>query len=119
VGLALAISVASASCYTWRVETMPTASPDFHALGDEVEVTLVDGRVVSLRNAGVTRDSVVGYLMPSRDRLAFPASEVKGVKSWRYSGGRTAGLVLSISVAFAFVVVVALAEAFGAFAVPM
>ena len=119
MSLALAISMASASCYRWRAETIPASSPDFHALGDEVEVTLVDGRVVAMRNAGVVRDSVVGYAMKSPERIAFPVQSVKQVQSWRYSGKRTAGLVVGIGAAFFTVLVVAIIEALGAAVIPM
>lgn len=118
MGLALAISMASASCYVWRVETMPASSPDFHALGDEVEVTLVDGRVVTMRNAGVVRDSVVGYAMSSQERMAFPVQSVKQVQSWRYSGKRTAGLAVGIGLAFFTVLVVAVVSLATALAGP-
>ncbi len=107
------------SCYAWHVETVSDRRKDSISLGDEVKVSLRDGRVVALRNAGLQQDSVVGYAMKSPERVAIAVPDVRQVQAWRFSGRRTAALFVGFSSVFLTVFVISQLQYIGAAFMPL
>jgi hypothetical protein len=86
------------SCYSYQ-ELGPTPQA---ALQNPPESTLyitgVGGSTVELRETAAIGDSVVGLGVPtrqylSRPRIAIPLSDVSRVRTRKFEGGKTAGLL--------------------------
>lgn len=84
-----------------------------------MKVTLRDGRAFSLKDAAIQQDSVVGYALKTAERLAFAVPDVQRVHAWRFSGRRTAALVVGFSSVFLTVFVISQLQYIGAAFMPL
>lgn len=105
---AFALVAAAASCYVWRVESVPASGSERRSLGELVRITTDSGVVYELANAQVRGDSVVGAAQSSGQRTAIAVSHIRKVEEWSTSGWRTTGLIGGIVVVMATVLLVGL-----------
>ena len=92
-----------AACMTWR--PVP-ATPDQQSGAEPIaraRLRLRSGAELSLRDARVRSDSVVGYADDPRERRALPIGDVASIERRQLSVGRTAGLVLGAAAVTTFV----------------
>jgi hypothetical protein len=89
IGLVLLASMTLSGCHGWRSQTNP---PSGAQLPDPARITRTDASVVVLRDAAVSRDSIVGQVDRSggTERVAIPLSQVRRIDARGMDGGRTA-----------------------------
>jgi len=96
------------ACHVWTTApALPAAANGISGEPRIVRLTLTDGRVMDLRNPAIRNDSINGVIADGGS-IAFPLGQVRQLDRPRFSGGRTAALVIGISAA-AFVTLIALA----------
>ena len=93
-----------AACTSWRVQE---AAPQKAA---ELRITLADGRRLSLRDALVKGDSLVGFAVqgqgsPSeRVRVAFRTADLRQLEGRKLDGGKTGLAVIGLGAVIGLVV---------------
>jgi hypothetical protein len=81
------------ACTTWSRQSAPPAQVVSQHPGALVRVTRTDHSVITLRNASVVNDSLVGTTDDkARLRVAMPVADVVSVDTREVSAARTAGL---------------------------
>lgn len=105
---AFALVASAASCYVWRVESVPASGADNRSLGEQVRITTDSGVVYELADARVQGDSVVGAAQSSGQRTAIAVSHIRKVERWSASGWRTTGLIGGVVVMMSTVLLVGL-----------
>lgn len=94
VGLAALVAVTA--CTTWQPYSGP---PGQAQLPSQVRVTLVSGEQVTLRDPVVLGDTLLHGLVDRQGQLQeFPMSGIQLLEARRFSGGKTALLVLASAV---------------------
>ena len=105
-GLVLFASMTLSGCHGWRSQTNPPSG----ALPNPARITRTDASVVVLRDAEVSRDSIVGQVDGGAGRVAIPLSQVQRIDARGMDGGRTALLGVGILVGLFGLVVLAVAN---------
>jgi hypothetical protein len=108
-------STVASACTTTRVETAPIAEPLPSGLRGEIVLSLKSGRDVSMYEATLVQDSIVGLDRPASDtngqRVAVARADVRSVATKKLSFGKTLLAVAGGTVAaFTFVVLAACAS---------
>jgi hypothetical protein len=87
----LCLAAVLSGCYTAHPITLPTGGgPALLAAGQPVRVKLADGSALTLSNAQVIGDSLVGETDEPPRRLAVAVADVRRVEQQELSRGRTA-----------------------------
>jgi hypothetical protein len=103
-------------CYSWH-DYGPAPAP---ALRDQPHAAVYvvrrgrGGSMTELKDAAIHGDSLVGTGMAARPgaprpRMAIPLSDIETVRTHRFNGGKTAGLIGGLVTAAALPVLIALA----------
>ena len=109
----LAVVYSAAGCTTWKHN--PSAREGIaRANSGEIHVYRADGSMVSLVNASIVGDSVVGSSAMTGARVAIPLSAVVSTETKGVSGGKTAllggGVLLGVVAIAGVVLIIALAS---------
>lgn len=91
------VLTAVTACTTWSRQSAPPAEVVSKHPGALVRVTRTDHSVITLRDASVANDSLVGTTDDkARLRVAMPVADVASVDTREVSAGRTAGLGVGV-----------------------
>jgi hypothetical protein len=108
-------STVASACTTTRVQTAPVPEPLPSGQRGEIRLSLKSGQVVSMYEASLVQDSIVGLDRPAsatnRQRVAVARADVQSVATKKLSVGKT--ILAAIGGVFAtltFVVLVACAS---------
>lgn len=91
--LAACAALTLGGCTTWARQSGPPARAVASHAGARIRVTRTDHSVITVRDARVLGDTIVGRTDDdARLRVAIPVADVASVDARAVSGARTAGL---------------------------
>lgn len=95
--LAACAALTFAGCTTWARQSEPPAEAVASHPGARIRVTRTDHSVITVRDARVVGDTLVGVTDDdARLPVALPVADVAAVDTRAVSGARTAGLGASV-----------------------
>jgi len=98
-------------CYSLSPRQIPPTAGPLAGNPRQVQVTRVDGAVVTLRDPAFSADSLVGFTYirgGGNVRLAISKTDIKSLSASAFSASRTAGAVARVAAASAVVLYIAL-----------
>ncbi len=107
----VALGAFACGCYSWSTINTPVATGPLDGNPKYVQVTRADATSVTLRDPVMSADSLVGfsYIRGQGDvRLAISKTDIKNLKTSRFSAERTVGAVVGVGAVAAFALYLAL-----------
>ena len=98
------------ACHSWRPVQEPLGQQASDEHIPQARLTLRNHAQLTLSDATVRPDSVIGFFGDARERRAVPTADVTSIERRQVSAGRTAAVVVG-SAAIAFVVMLGMAIA--------
>jgi len=109
----LPLVVSVSGCISWGQQPTPEPSSS-RKLPDPVRLTRRDQSVMTLEDAMVSGDSIVGYAGRDRVRIAVALADVQTMQGQKTNFFATVGLTTAITLAIAGIAVLAVLASWGA-----
>ncbi len=101
--IAALLLVLLTACYSWQPTTVSPQQLIPEEQSSSVRATLTSGRTITVENPTMRNDSIVGATDTGVAGVA--SRDVRSLEVWRFSVGKTIGLVLGTAAAAAAVTV--------------